>query len=197
MNQICPCELGRAICTTFMRFNNLREIKPNANWDNPSTPGPDSALVKEFIAMLKSTGWVEGWAYCAATVDAVVCKAIRECGGGDVAVARFTRLMQLGVLNSYRAFRDKGMTVSKAPNEPGTIWLAQHGQTSQGHTGVLLAASRQMISTIEANTSKDAVPGDRDREGDWITTKLFSEKGRGTLRTLGFVTPTAICELIN
>lgn len=201
---INPDRLGRRICEVAMRYNGLKEIKPNAKFDNPKTPGQDPEAV-ELLQMYREAGWEEGWSHCAAFVDGVVCKALRLEGATPDQVKKFTKLMQLGVMNSVRAFQGASMlrgvaslSTTMANLAPGSIWLARHGATPQGHTGIVLSYGRDMtISTIEANTSKDAAPGDKDREGDWITTKIFSAVGRGTLRTQGFVTPAAICKLIN
>ena len=194
---IDPHRLGRRILSIAMQFNNLREIVSNKDWDNPATPGKDRELVGKLYAMLRATGWQDGWAYCAAFVDAVVCEALRQEGATSDQVRLFTKPMQLGVMNSVRAFKEAGLSQSFPGKEPGTIWLARHGSTDQGHCGFVIAFESQSLSTIEANTSKDAKSADAQREGDWITTRVFSAAGRGTLRTQCFVTPTHICQLIN
>ena len=70
-------------------------------------------------------------------------------------------------------------------------------RSEHGHAGIVQTVSACMISTIEANTSLDSATPAKDREGDWITTKLFSRYGRGRLRTLGFITPEAVTMLLN
>ena len=52
------------------------------------------------------------------------------------------------------------------------------------------------MSTIEANTSLDPTTPAKDREGDWITTRIRSVSGTGNLRTMGFVTPASILSLL-
>jgi len=226
MNTIDPIQLGRTICSTAMQFNELREVKPNELWENPHPAHRDAKIVNLLIAQLKSVGWSPPLAYCAAFVDAVVCMALTNLGASKEQIAKFTKLQQLGVLNSARAFEEAGLlqknleimyrrTPARPPNdrsmpirvtnelysakvESGSIWLARHGQTELGHEGIVLTSHEgELLSTIEANTSKDAKPGDHDREGDWITTKAFPPEGRGSLRTIGFVTPSSICQLIN
>ena len=49
----------------------------------------------------------------------------------------------------------------------GAVWLARHGATSDGHAGIVAAASGKSMSTIEANTSLDPATPAKDREGDW------------------------------
>lgn len=194
-----PASLSRRIASNAMRFNNLRETRPNKLWDRADTVGPDAALVKELIDLLKSVGWEEGWAYCAGFVDGIFCLSLKQEGASAEQIKKFTKLMQLGVMNSVRAFAAVGLLDAFAEGV-GSIWLAQHGATQQGHTGLLLvepARASANISTIEANTSKDAQPGDKDREGDWITTKTFPAKGRGTLRTKGFVNLSKLCAFLN
>ena len=52
------------------------------------------------------------------------------------------------------------------------------------------------MATIEGNTSLDPSSDAKEREGDWITNRIRFLKGRGTLNTLGFITPAAILKLI-
>ena len=180
-----------------MRYNGLKEVVSNAKFDNPNTPGADVEAT-ELIAMYRAIGWVEGWSHCAAFVEVVIRKALALEGATKEQIAKFGNPMQLGVMNSVRAFKQLGILdpVSKAGT--GSIWLARHGVTDKGHTGICLShVQAGLLNTIEANTSKDAVLGDKDREGDWITTKVFPMNQRGPLRTQGVVTVESICKLIN
>jgi len=190
--------LAAAIYHQASRFVDLKEFKPNQDWDNPKTPGPDTALVKELRALMLPTPWQPGWAYCAAFCEGIVAAAIAEVGTPEQ-VAKFRAVMTAGVLDSRNRFKAKGMLV-QTPVE-GAVWLAQHGSTSNGHAGIVTSVAPTSggiyIKTIEANTSKDATDPDKDREGDWITRRgPFSSQGRGTLKTVGFVTPSAIIKLI-
>ena len=194
---IDPSRLARKICEVSMRYNGLREIVPNAKFDNPKTPGIDPEAA-ELISMYKAIGWQEGWSHCAAFVEVVVRKALFLEGATKEQIEKFGATMQLGVMNSVRAFEKLGLLSPVSMCNAGSIWLARHGNTGNGHTGISLAPLRQgMLNTIEANTSKDATLGDKDREGDWITTKLFGANGRGSLATQGVVTVESICKLIN
>ena len=71
-------QLAQGIIRHASRFVGLREVKPNANWDNPSTPGPDRALVDELRSLMRQSPWEEGWAYCAAFAEGMVLAALRS-----------------------------------------------------------------------------------------------------------------------
>ena len=98
-------------------------------------------------------------------------------------------------MTSYRAFKERGL-IHDTPS-PGSLWLAQHGQTDQGHAGIVVRTESvvQMI-TIEANTSADPnASGAQNREGDWITQRIRNRTGAGDLHTRGFVRPASILKL--
>lgn len=198
----CDCrpltadDFGALIIREASRFIGLREVKPNADWDNPATPGPDAALVKELSELMRPTPWEPGWAYCAAFCEAIVSQVLQDVAATHDESQRFLRVMGPGVRASFNAFKERKLTTPTPV--PGAIWFARHGTTDQGHAGIVTSVSiaSQQMSTIEANTSLDSKDPRKDREGDWITTKTFSAKGRGDLVTLGFVTPRAICNLV-
>lgn len=186
---------GNLIIREASRFVGLREVKPNEDWENPSTPGPDTALAKELRDLMRPTPWQPGWAYCAAFCEAVVRSVLlRLAMEGDESV-KFLRVMGPGVRVSFNAFQALKLTVAKPV--PGAIWFARHGNTAQGHAGIVTSVSLigGNMSTIEANTMLDSRDPRKDREGDWITTRTFPSRGRGDLVTLGFVTPAAILKL--
>jgi len=186
---------GNLIMREASRFIGLREVKPNEDWENPSTPGPDTALVKELRDALRPTPWQPGWAYCAAFCEAVVRRVVTRLEMQGDEAAKFLRVMGPGVRVSFNAFNQLRLTSLKPV--PGAIWFARHGNTAQGHAGIVtnLSLAGQQMSTIEANTSLDSRDPRLDREGDWITTRTFATKGRGDLVTLGFVTPASILKL--
>ncbi len=186
--------LAGAIIKQAARFIGLREVRPNAEWDNPKTPGKDTALSDELIALMLPTPWKPGWAYCAAFAEGIVAAAIAQAGGTPAQVAAFRAVMTAGVLDTRNRFRAKGL-LTQAP-EPGAIWLAQHGTGSTGHAGIVTGLIKGRLLTIEANTSLDSKDPAKDREGDWITTREFAPAGRGTLKTVGYVTPASILKLI-
>lgn len=187
-------QLATATLRHASRFLGLREIRPNADWDLPSTPGPDKALAEELRALMRPSPWKEGWAYCAAYCEGVVLAALRALGASAAQLKRWQDTMTPHCVTSARNFRKLGL-LSAVPT-PGAIWLAQHGSTTNGHAGLVTSVRGVSMATIEANTSLDKTTPEKDREGDWITTRLGFVKGRGALQTLGFVHPEAILKLI-
>ena len=187
--------LAGAIIQQAARFIGLREVQPNAEWDNPKTSTKEAALSAELRSMMRPTPWQPGWAYCAAFAEAVVAAAIAQVGGTHTQVAKFRAVMTAGVLDSRNRFRAKGLLTQKP--EQGAIWLAQHGAGSTGHAGIVNGLVKGRLLTTEANTSLDSKDPAKDREGDWITTREFAPAGRGDLKTVGYVTPASILKLIN
>lgn len=194
--QLTAEDFGNLVIREASRFVGLREVRPNANWDNPATPGPDTALVTELRELMRPTPWQPGWAYCAAFCEAVVRRVLQRVAATKDESARFLSVMGPGVRVSFNAFKERKLTTPTPV--PGAIWFARHGTSEQGHAGIVTGVSmaHQHMSTIEANTSLDSTDPRKDREGDWITTKTFPAKGRGDLITLGFVSPKAICNLV-
>lgn len=188
-------DLSNAIVRTASRFIGLREVKANAEWDNPATPGSETALSGELRAMMRPAPWEPGWAYCAAFAEGVVTTALRSLGATPDEVARFASVMSPHCVTAANRFRQRGL-LSQLP-APGAIWLARHGSTSNGHAGLVTAISPTTMATIEANTSLDATTPAKEREGDWITTRLRDPATNGKLRTLGFITPEAVTMLLN
>lgn len=184
-------KLAAAIIANARRFCGLKEIRSNANWDNPDTKGPDSALVAELLAGMRSAPWQEGWAYCAAYVEFVVVLGLKNIGSTPEQIDRFRAVMSPGVMNSVRAFREIGR-LSPAP-VPGAMWLARHGTSDQGHAGVVVLPHAPNMDTIEGNTSYNS--DGNQREGDWITNRIRPVAGIGDLRTQGFVHPISVLKI--
>ncbi|MCB1275026.1 hypothetical protein [Prosthecobacter sp.] len=187
-------QLAQGIIRHASRFVGLREVKPNANWDNPSTPGPDRALVDELRSLMRQSPWEEGWAYCAAFAEGMVLAALRSLAATPTQIKRWQQTMTPHCVTSAGNFRKLGLLSASA--EPGSIWLARHGRTSKGHAGLVTTVRGLSMATIEGNTSIDPSTSAKEREGDWITNRIRFLKGSGTLNTLGFVTPTSILKLI-
>lgn len=186
-------QLGAQIIREASRFVGLVETKPNADWDDPKTPGPDRDLVNELRGLMRPSPWKPGWAYCAAYAEGVILLAMRKLG---LPTQRAAEMLQPGVMNTWRAFREAELTTLNNP-EPGALWLAQYAlKPGLGHAGIVTASNGHMQSTIEANTSLDSRDPRKDREGDWISTKLSLAKRRGSLNTLGYVNPKALLKLI-
>ncbi len=183
--------LGHEIIRQASRFIGLREVRPNADWDNPGTPQREAALAAELRSLMRPSPWEEGWAYCAAFCEGIVTEGLRALG---ISPASFAKLMTPHCVTSAENFKARGL-LCDVP-ETGAVWLARHGRTRNGHAGVLTARRGTTMATIEANTSLDASSPHKDREGDWITTRLSFLKGRGSLVTLGFINPSSILKLI-
>ncbi len=68
--------------------------------------------------------------------------------------------------------------------EPGDIVVWKHGNTSQGHTGIVESIDRAngLLHTVEGNT------GDKDmREGDGVYRKTRHLAGDGNMEILGYL----------
>ena len=187
-------QLAQGIIRQASRFIGLREVKPNADWDNPNTAGPDRPLVDELRALMRQSPWEPGWAYCAAFAESMVLAALRSLAATPEQIKRWQATMTPHCVTSAGNFRERGLLSANA--EPGSIWLARHGITSNGHAGIVTAVRGMSMATIEGNTSLDPSSDAKEREGDWITHRIRFLKGRGTLNTLGFITPAAILKLI-
>ena len=188
-------QLAQGIIRQASRFIGLREVKPNADWDNPNTSGPDRPLVDELRALMRQSPWEPGWAYCAAFAESMVLAALRSLAATPEQIKRWQATMTPHCVTSAVNFRKLGLLSASA--EPGSIWLARHGRTKNGHAGIVTAVRGVSMATIEGNTSLDPTSAETEREGDWITTRIRFLKGGGTLTTLGFVTPASILKLID
>ncbi len=186
--------LANAVLRQAGRFVGLREVKPNADWDNPATAGPDRALVEELRSLMRSSPWEPGWAYCAAFCEGMVLAALRSLSATPEQIKRWQSAMTPHCVTSAGNFRKLGLLSTGAA--PGAIWLARHGSTTNGHAGIVATVQGMVMATIEGNTSLDPSSPAREREGDWITNRIRATKGSGSLVTLGFVTPEAILKTI-
>jgi hypothetical protein len=75
---------------------------------------------------------------------------------------------------------------------PGCVVIWQHGDTTQGHTGIVTELiDEDNFSTIEGNTG-DGLGIVRD--GDGVYRRTRSIRGAGTMKVLGFIDP--FCELV-
>ena len=187
--------LATAVMRQAGRFIGMREVKPNADWDNPSTAGPDRALVDELRSLMRSSPWEPGWAYCAAFCEGMVLAALRSQSATPDQIKRWQTTMTPHCVTSAANFRKLGLLSPTAA--PGAIWLARHGSTNNGHAGIVTAVRGLSMSTIEGNTSLDPSTDAKEREGDWITPRIRFLKGSGTLNTLGFIAPASMLKLIS
>jgi hypothetical protein len=75
--------------------------------------------------------------------------------------------------------------------QPGYIVIWQHGNTTQGHTGIVTSGLQMdgvTFNTIEGNT------GDGSgvvRDGDGVYRRTRSINGAGSMKVLGFIDPFA------
>lgn len=185
-------EFGRAIIALATDFVGLVETQQNARWDHPSTGWRDSD--KEVWLrtwMRKVPGWTPGAPYCAAFAGAIPAAVLYAAGlsMNTLKLGWFDGWTAHCVTN-YNTFRDLGR-ISDSP-KPGALWLARHGNTSRGHAGIVASMSGGVMTTIEGNTDDAGT-----REGDGIFLKTLPLRGRGKLRTLGFVNPEDILSLFN
>lgn len=195
MKPISVLSLSEMIINTGHRYVGLREIKPNAHWDNPSTKGIDVDLSNELRSMMRPAPWQDGWAYCAAFTEAVVVASLRRLGVEEERIAKFAKVHTPHVTSNVRAFGSLKL-LSDKPTQ-GSLWLAQNGTGDTGHEGIFEKEERGMMINVEANTSNSdrSLPA-QEREGDWITVKLRNFKRNGPLTTRGFITPESIIKLI-
>ena len=185
-------KLARLIIAEARRYCGLREVKPNASWDNPDTPGPDTALVAELRAGMRQSPWEDGWAYCAAFAEHIIAAALLKWGASQAQIAKWHATMSPHCMTAVRSFRL--LRLLSTTSVPGALWLARHGTTENGHAGLVELSHAPQMDTIEANTSSGQSGSQRD--GDWITTRLRPISGPGDLRTQGFVHPSSILRLI-
>lgn len=176
-------------------FVGMREIKPNKEWDDTGTPGPDPEKSADLRAMMRPSPWVPGWAYCAAFAEGVYIRALELYGANRNTLNRFKTLMTPHVVTSANNFRAAGLLRDRP--EPGAIWLAQKGVSSNGHAGLVVSISHPNMTTIEANTGpgEEAHAEGVTREGDWIDRKTRSIYQNGVFKTLGFIWPGDIIRL--
>ena len=73
--------------------------------------------------------------------------------------------------------------------EPGMIPIWRHGQSSSGHTGIVVSVEKDSgyMWTVEGNTG----PSDKSvvREGDGVYLKRRSIEGTGRMKIVGFLKP--------
>jgi hypothetical protein len=186
--------LAAQIVREASRFIGLREVRKNSDWDNPKTPERDYALAEELRKLMRPSPWEEGWAYCASAAEGWVAAALRSLEFPETKIQRWHKVMTPHCVTSAGNFRARKLLTDKPAT--GAIWLARHGTSSNGHAGIVSAASGKSMATIEANTSLDPTTPAKDREGDWITTRVRGIGGTGSLKTMGFVTPASILALL-
>ena len=159
-------QVGALIVTIAERFVGLTEIRPNAEWDDAATPGPDPRA-RELVNVLKFGGWEPGAAYCASFVRGCWLLALAELGAPKEVVQSVRRRLSPSVMQTFERNRD---AVTKIP-VIGSMMLLQKGQTPQGHAGIVVAANAWQYWTIDANTSGTIATAEKEREGEGIFRK--------------------------
>jgi hypothetical protein len=196
MKRITETALANMIVREAGRYVGLREVKPNAKWSKSKTiTKQDAELCLELRELMRPAPWQEGWAYCAAFAEGMVVSALRRLGATEQQIRRFSGIMNAHVMTSFNGFNKIGK-ISRVP-EMGAIWFAQHGTSNRGHAGIVQTNDGIKMSTIEGNTSLDPSSPEKEREGDWITTRLRKIQSNGQLRTRGFLNPKQILEIIH
>lgn len=69
---------------------------------------------------------------------------------------------------------------------PGCVVIWQHGNTTNGHTGVVTSVTDTNISTVEGNTSTGKGV---DRNGDGVYARIRTKTGSGEMKVIGFLDP--------
>lgn len=73
---------------------------------------------------------------------------------------------------------------------PGAICIWRHGDTSNGHTGVLIAVAEPTFRAVEGNTEGGLSPtGAVERDGGGVYATVRSLAGAGTMKVVGFLKP--------
>jgi hypothetical protein len=188
-------KLGTAMVRRSTDFVGLVETKSNAVWDNPATPQWEkdkSDWLRSW--MRKVSGWTPGAPYCVAFDGAIAAACLEELG---ISSKPFLSKWTAHVMTNVNMLK-KARLHSVSPSV-GAVWLAQFGETSSGHAGIV-AITGARITTVEANTVAQAVPAGNanlQRAGDGIWIRSFPVGGRGKLLTRAFCSPDAILTLSN
>ena len=198
--RITETALANMIIKVAREFVGMKEVgkNPNAKWDKPTTPDPDTELNARLIALMRPAPWQEGWAHCAAFAEGMVCEALRRCGASEDQIRGFSRVHTPGVMRNVNELNQRKL-LSTTPSM-AALWLAQHGTSALGHEGIVTVPviSPGRMGTIESNTSAGpAQTAEGDREGDWITEKTRAHNTNGKLRTRGFLSVASILKLIS
>lgn len=183
-------DLAEAILRSASQFVGLKEVNPNADWDDPSTPGDESALAQKLRDLMRPAPWKKGWAYCITFCEGNVIEAMRQVGASAHAIERVSALISPSVVKTAQNFDKVGLLRGKPTR--GAIWLGRWGTGWTGHAGLVRSVSGTRMATIEANTSGGEEAAEftaKDREGDWIDNKARNVSRNGKLITLGFVHP--------
>lgn len=152
----------KAILETAQHFLDLTETAPNSRWDNLAGGGPHhDPRGEELRQKLLETGWQLTWPYCAAFAE--VCW--RSGYQNRPELALISQSITPSAMGTYENF-DRQHRITRDPS-PGALMLMQHGNSYQGHAGIVIRVEETTLVTIEGNTSSNMAT----REGDGVYLK--------------------------
>lgn len=137
--------------------------------------GHDVGLIQSIIGQITESG--DGQPWCMSLVQCIIAYLEGRFGiVSDVPASEHCLTVARG------AYRFPGLITHVA--EPGSFWIAQHGDSEQGHTGVVLSVdiANGTMTTFEGNTSDSSI---RDGDGAHIRTRNLMINGN--LKTMLFV----------
>lgn len=180
--------VGARVIVAASRYVGLTEVRSNAKWDMTSTDGPDP-VAEELRAEMLRTGWQLGWPYCMAFCEV----AWRAAYQGRKELDVIKPMLTAGCLVSWRNAQRLGWT-SNVP-QIGAIGVMRKGDTEFGHAFLVRAVQRQMLFTVEGNTSISGalnVEADRNGDGVYVKSRQLVFKPSAGLHLLGFILPMTV-----
>lgn len=128
---------------------------------------------------LKAIGVPLGSSWCMAFVQAMI-KEVEKESGVKSRIHRSAGCLDVWN-NSPKDMRD-------ANPQPGDIIIWRHGQTYQGHTGIVIKRiDTHSVQTIEGNTGPVNTHVDPNGDGVYVKTRLLA--GQGDMKVMGFIRP--------
>lgn len=168
--------MDNKILDLAITFAGLYEVKPNAVWS-------DRKKSDQLLALLKPTGFQPGLPYCMFFAE-----AMWKATGQDVT----------GISGHVMTTYSKLKKQIVSDPLPGAIFFMRHGNTSNGHAGLVVSYDKvnKILTTIEGNTSAShALNVAQDRQGDGIYKKarrVSFQPNPNEMYFLGFLNPKNI-----
>lgn len=161
------------------KWLHVREIGKNKTFND-----------KNFDTLLRSYGWISGWAWCA-SFTILVWKEVFKRQLPSL-MPQLNRYMNHGVIRMNNNFR-KSKEFRTSPNvpRPGAIMIMQSRKNSAlGHAGIVTSFLRngKYFDTIEGNTGASGLR-DGDPRGDGVAEKTRNLGINGGLSVIRFVYP--------
>jgi hypothetical protein len=69
---------------------------------------------------------------------------------------------------------------------PGAVMIWRHGNTTNGHTGIVTSVTENSVGTVEGNTSDGKGV---NRNGDGVYARVRSRVGSGSMKVVGWINP--------